>query len=152
LVYAYIMINWRHIFIDDGEYAAPEKILAGLTLEQVTHVPSSQAHSIYDELWHVSKWQRVIVFRDEALYESWQKGELVYPKDSPTSEQEWDELVKEFFVGLGKALEWTSSPEKLLLETDPGITMADNLVGLAVHNAYHLGKIVALRQMMGIWS
>jgi hypothetical protein len=29
--------------------------------------------------------------------------------------------------------------------------MADNLVSLAVHNAYHLGKIVALRQMMGIW-
>jgi hypothetical protein len=145
------MIKWQHIFIDDGEYAAPEKILAGLTLEQVTHVPSSQSHSIYDELWHVSKWQRVIVFRDEALYESWQKGELVYPKDSPTSKQEWDELVKEFFVGLEKVLEWTSSPEKLAMETDPGITMADNLVGLAVHNAYHLGKIVALRQMMGIW-
>jgi hypothetical protein len=144
------MINWRHIFIDDGEFAPPEKILAGLTLEQVTHVPSTQSHSIYDELWHVSKWQRVIVFRDEALYESWQKGKLVYPEHSPSSEREWDELVGEFFAGLEKALEWTQDEEKLRLETDPGITMADNLVSLAVHNAYHLGKIVALRQMMGI--
>jgi hypothetical protein len=146
------MINWRHIFIDDGEFAPPEKILAGLTLEQVTHVPSKESHSIYDELWHISKWQRVIVFRDEALYESWQKGKLVYPEHPPTSEREWDELVKEFFVGLEKVLEWTQDEEKLRLETRPGNTMADNLVNLAVHNAYHLGKIVALRQMMGIWS
>ncbi len=150
--YTQFMIQWRHIFVDDGEYAAPEKILFGLTLGQVTHLPSNQAHSIYDELWHVSKWQHVVVFRDEALYESWQKGELVYPKHPPTSQQEWDELVEEFFVGLEKALEWTQNEEKLAFESDPGITMADNLVSLAVHNAYHLGKIVALRQMMGSWS
>jgi uncharacterized damage-inducible protein DinB len=145
------MIAWRHIFVDEGEYASPEKILTGLTLEQVTYLPSTQSHSIYDELWHVSKWQRIVVFRDEALYESWQKGELVYPKHSPSSEREWDELVKEFFAGLREALEWTQNEERLRFETDPGITMADNLVSLAVHNAYHLGKIVALRQMMRIW-
>ncbi len=46
---------------------------------------------------------------------------------------------------------WTRSPERLTMETDPGLTMADNLVGLAIHNAYHFGKIVAIRQMMGVW-
>jgi hypothetical protein len=29
--------------------------------------------------------------------------------------------------------------------------MADALNSLAVHNAYHLGKIVALRQSIGAW-
>jgi hypothetical protein len=91
-----------------------------------------------------------MVFRDEELYKAWRKGE-VYPAQQPSTEQEWHDLVEKFFEGLGKALEWTQSEEKLGLETDPGITMADNLVGLAVHNAYHFGKIVALRQMMGIW-
>lgn len=145
------MINWRHIFIDDGEYTSAEKILAGLTREQVTHVPSKESHSVYDELWHVVRWQNIIVFRDEELYEAWLNGE-VYPTRQPTTEQEWHDLVKKFFEGLEKVLEWTSSPEKLAMETDPGITMADNLVGLAVHNAYHLGKIVALRQAMGAWA
>jgi uncharacterized damage-inducible protein DinB len=142
------MDKLQHIFM--GEYAAREKILTGLTLEQVTHLPSKESHSIYDELWHVNQWQRVIVFRDEELYKIVQKGE-VYPSEPPTSEQAWQELVAEFFVGFREALEWTSSPEKLAMETDPGITMADNLVGLAVHNAYHFGKIVAIRQMMGVW-
>jgi hypothetical protein len=58
---------------------------------------------------------------------------------------------KKFFEGLENVLEWTSSPEKLAVETDPEITMADNLVGLAVHNAYHFGKIMALRQGLGAW-
>jgi hypothetical protein len=29
--------------------------------------------------------------------------------------------------------------------------MADELYCVAVHNAYHLGKIVALRQRLGAW-
>jgi hypothetical protein len=29
--------------------------------------------------------------------------------------------------------------------------MADELYCVAVHNAYHLGKIVALRQRIGAW-
>jgi hypothetical protein len=59
------MDKWRHIFIDDGEYAPPEKILSGLTLEQVRHVPSKQSHSIYDELWHINRWQHIYSSDDE---------------------------------------------------------------------------------------
>jgi uncharacterized damage-inducible protein DinB len=142
------MDKLQHIFM--GEYAAREKILTGLTLEQVTQLPSKESHSIYDELWHIVRWQNIMVFRDEELYEAWRKGE-VYPAQQPSTEKEWQDLVEKFFEGLEKALEWTSSPEKLAMETDPGITMADNLVGSAVHNAYHFGKIVAIRQMMGVW-
>ncbi len=92
-----------------------------------------------------------MVFRDEELYERWCKGEI-YPAQPLTTEQEWPELVGKFFDGLKEALEWTRSPERLAMETDPAITMADNLVGLAIHNAYHFGKIVAIRQMMGVWQ
>jgi hypothetical protein len=42
-------------------------------------------------------------------------------------------------------------PERLAIEVEPGVTMADELNCLAVHNAYHLGKIVALRQRIGAW-
>ncbi|MCA9839609.1 MAG: DinB family protein [Trueperaceae bacterium] len=144
------MDKWQHLFTH-GEYAPPETILSGLTLEQVTQVPSNETHSIYDELWHLVRWQRIIVFRDETLYEAWCSGEA-YPPIPPSSNQEWQALVDTFFEGLEEALAWTRSPEKLGHETDPGITMADNLTSLAVHNAYHFGKIVTLRQVMGVWS
>ena len=54
-------------------------------------------------------------------------------------------LIEEFHAALAQALEWTQSPERLKFETDPGSSLAEGLRSLAVQNAYHLGKIVALR-------
>ena len=140
---------WEHLF--HGEYADRRRILSGLTLEQVTARPSAQAHSIYDELWHAALWQTIMVDRDEALYErTWQAGQR-YPERPPTDPAEWDALVEDFLAGLERALAWTTSLEQLNAQVNPGETMADILRGLAVHNAYHLGKIVALRQAMGAW-
>jgi uncharacterized damage-inducible protein DinB len=140
--------KWKHLFVE-GEYARRERILSGLTLDQVERQPSEQSHSIYEELWHAARWQTIIVTRDEELYEAWQRGER-YPAHPPKGE-EWSALVAEFLSGLEKALEWASSPEKLDVEVDPGVTMGDVLHSLAVHNAYHMGKIVAVRQLLGAW-
>ena len=144
------MDKWRHLFVT-GEYASPEKILSGLTLEQITYAPSDTVHSIYEELWHLATWQHIVVFRDESIYKAWEQGN-VYPSQPPTSEQDWHDLINRFNEGLEQVFVWTSSDEKLNFETDPGITMADNLMSLAVHNAHHLGKIVVIRQMLGAWS
>ena len=143
------MSKWRHLFVD-GEYARREKVLSGLTLEQVKRPPSENAHSIYEELWHATRWQTIVVTRDERLYETGQGGEL-YPAHPPEQEEEWTALVREFLSGLEKALEWASSPEQLDVEVDTGVTMGDVLHSLAVHNAYHMGKIVAVRQLIGAW-
>lgn len=140
--------KWRHLF-SDGEFARREKILSGLTFEQATARPSPQSHTIYEELWHANRWQSIMVNRDEALYEEWARGE-VYPESAPVSEADWDSLVKEFLTGTEKALWWAESPERLGHEVNPGETMEDILQSLAVHSAYHMGKIVALRQQLGI--
>jgi uncharacterized damage-inducible protein DinB len=142
--------KWEHL-LKDGEFARRERIVAGLTLEQVTLRPSAQSHTIYEELWHANRWQSIIVNRDEALYEEWAKGR-VYPEAPPASQGEWDALVAEFLAGIEKALWWTEAPERLKHETDPGHTMADVLVSLAVHTSHHLGKVVALRQFIDAWE
>lgn len=41
--------------------------------------------------------------------------------------------------------------DRLAAEIEPGVTLADELNSVAVHNAYHFGKIVALRQRIGAW-
>ncbi len=143
------MNNWKHLFVD-GEYAAREKLLSGLTLEQVKRRPAEQSHSIFEELWHATRWQTIVVTRDDGLYESWQTGDL-YPTHLPEQETEWSTLVTEFLGGLEKAIEIASSPKRLSAEVDPGVTMSDVLHSLAVHNAYHMGKIVAIRQVIGAW-
>jgi len=142
--------KWEHLF-KDGEFARRERIVSGLTLEQATRRPSARSHTIHEELWHANRWQTIIAYRDEALYEEWQKGN-VYPERPPASQEEWEVLVAEFLAGIEKALWWAETPERLAHETDRGHTMADVLASLAVHTSYHLGKIVALRQLFDIWE
>lgn len=146
------MGKWEHLLVD-GEFADRRQIVAGLTLEQVTHKLSEQSHTIYDELWHTVKWQNIVVERDHEQYKEWQKGKVYpdYPEGQPETEEEWTELVDEFLSGLNKAIEWTTSPERLNMETSPDSTMADVLRSLAVHSSYHLGKIVAIRQAINAW-
>ena len=56
--------------------------------------------------------------------------------------------MAEFLQGLEKVLALAASPEKLSVEVDLGVTMADVLDSLAVHNAFHMGKIVAIKQLI----
>ncbi len=75
----------------------------------------------------------------------------VYPKAAPEHEHQWRDLVRVFLDGARAAAAMGQTPERLAVEVEPGVTMADELNSVAVHNAYHLGKIVALRQRIGAW-
>ena len=134
---------WEHLFLT-GEFAARADLLSGLTLEQVTLRPDGASHSIYDELWHAAAYQRMIVERGDP------DGQR-YPSAAPEHEQQWHDLVRGFLDGARAAVALGQSPEQSAVELEPGVTMADELHSVAIHNAYHLGKIVALRQRIGAW-
>jgi len=127
-----------------GEFPERARLLSGLTLEQVKLCPEGASHSIYEELWHVVGYQQSILERADPT------GEF-YPSAPPEHEQEWHDLVRVFLDGARAAAALGQEPERLALEVEPGLTMADELNSVAVHNAYHLGKIVALRQRIGAW-
>ncbi len=134
---------WEHLFLT-GEFRTRADILSGLTLEQVALRPDGASHSIYEELWHVVGYQQSILNRTDPT------GEF-YPSAPPENEQQWHELVGVFLDGARAAAALGQKPERLALEVEPGVTMMDELNSVAVHNAYHLGKIVALRQRIGAW-
>ena len=137
------MSIWDHLFLT-GEFPAREDLLSGLTLEQVTLRPAGASHSIYEELWHAAGYQRTVVERDPATGDH-------YPSAAPEHEQQWHDLVQQFLEGAQAAVAWAQAPDRLAVEVEPGVTMGDDLHSVAVHNAYHLGKIVALRQRIGAW-
>jgi len=137
------MSNLEHLFLV-GEFPERAHLLSGLTLEQVTLRPDGASHSIYEELWHAAGYQRSIVEGVQAT------GDY-YPSAGPEHEQQWHDLVQQFLEGARAAAAFEQVPERLALEVEPGVTMADELNSVAVHNAYHLGKIVALRQRIGAW-
>lgn len=88
--------------------------------------------------------------RDEETYEEWEQHGM-FPTSQPTDIEEWHALVREYEAGVAEVMTWATAPERLAQESEPGVTMADNLMSLAVHSAHHFGKIVALRQQMGVW-
>ena len=137
------MDNWEHLFLT-GEFPPRAHLLSGLTLEQVTLRPDGASHSIYEELWHAAGYQRSIVDRVQAV------GEY-YPSTAPEHERQWHDLVHQFLEGARAAVAWAQAPDRLAMEVEPGVTMSAELQSVAVHNAYHLGKIVALRQRIGAW-
>lgn len=137
------MHNLEHLFLV-GEFPERSRLLSGLTLEQATLCPDGATHSIYEELWHVVAYQQSIIAPGEPAGE-------VYPGAAPAHEQQWHDLVRVFLDGARIAAALGQAPEKLASEVSPGVTLEDELNSVAVHNAYHLGKIVALRQQMGAW-
>ncbi len=136
----------EHLFLV-GEFPERAHLLSGLTLEQVTLCPDGASHSIYEELWHAVGYQQSIIEPGDQRYSS----SDLYPTAAPEHEHRWHDLVHAFLDGAQAAAAMGQTPERLALEVEPGVTMADELNSVAVHNAYHLGKIVALRQRIGAW-
>lgn len=141
--------KWEHLILK-GEFADRKKIVSGLTFEQVNKKPAEGMHSIYEELWHTARWAHIAVNRDSEA-EKLFTGDGVFPAKPVTTQQEWDDLVSEFSGLLDKIIEMTGDSEKLKEMQEHGWTLEDNINSLLIHNSYHLGKIVAVRQMLGDW-
>ena len=133
----------EHLFLV-GEFPDRARLLSGLTLEQVTKRPEGASHSIYEELWHLEAYQNSVVGDGDP------DGER-FPGAEPEHEDQWHDLVRRFLDGARKAAALGQSPERLARELEPGLTLADELQCVAIHNAFHLGKILALRQRLGAW-
>ena len=144
------MGQWEQLFID-GEFMSRARLLSGLTLEQVSVRPPGLPHTMYEELWHATKWQSIVVQCDEPAAAAYIDGGQQFPSEAPGNERIWEDLVTEFLAGSATAVELGRSSEALMKEAHSGVTPAERLETLAVHNAYHLGKIVALRQVIGAW-
>lgn len=139
------MGQWEHLFVD-GEFISRARLLSSLTVEQVSMRPPGLPHTIYEELWHTTKWQSIVVQCDDRTEAAWIDGGTDFPSDAPGNELTWEDLVTEFLAGSKRAVELGRSSE-----AHAGGRLSERLESLAVHNAYHLGKIVALRQVIGAW-
>ena len=135
----------EHLFLF-GEFAEREHLLSGLTLEQVTLRPEGVSHSIYDELWHLVGYQQSIIAPSGEP-----PPDDLFPTTAPEHEDQWHQLVQLFLTGARTAADLGQTPERLAEDVEPGLTLGDELNCVAVHNAYHFGKIVALRKQIGAW-
>jgi uncharacterized damage-inducible protein DinB len=149
--------------IAESYAAPPSHILEGLTDDLAHRKLPNVPHTIYGELWHMAFWQQITL--------DWIAGtETPYP-NQPTDgfpqkpstglyEEPWDQLRQRFLHGAEQAA--AAAQDTLRLDhavrcpSHPGaptriMSVRDQLISLASHNAYHLGRVVLLRQLLQAW-
>jgi hypothetical protein len=145
--------------IAESYAAAPSHILDGLTDDLVHRELPNVPHTIYAELWHIVFWQQMTL--------DWIAGiETPYPTspsegfpEKPPTES-WEQLRRRFLQGADQAAAAAQGttrldhPVRCPSRPDAPVrimSVRDQLISLAAHNAYHLGRIVLLRQLMQSW-
>lgn len=150
----YVFDQWDDLLLS-GAFAPREVLLRGLTFEQVGARPAGAPHSIYQELWHVTRVLEMSLAHGRVALESWPHAEHFPASPAPAGEAEWHGLVAAFLAASRRAVELSHEPGWLdAFEpgyAELGLRWRDGLGFLAVHTAYHLGRVVLLRQLLGTW-
>jgi hypothetical protein len=153
------MNELQRALVSNSAATPAENVLEALDDATALRKLEGAPHSIYEEVWHLHFWQDISL--------RWIAGEeLPYPKHAAegfptTTEEPWQEVRKRFLTGtrLAAAVAGDDAVLPKLVacgvragETEPRwMTAREQLESLAAHNAYHLGRIVLLRQLMGCW-
>ena len=155
------MNELQRVLVGDAAAAAPEQIARGVAEELSHRRPAGSPRSLYEELWHVTFWLELSL--------DWMGGKPTpYPASAvdgfPTvlemERESWAELARRFRRGLERAAEAADDAARLETRVEcpsvPGepvrtMTVREQLENLGAHNAYHLGRMVLLRQMLGAW-
>lgn len=132
-----------------------QRAVEGLELEDVGRKPDGFPHTIWELVEHIRIAQHdIVAFSQSADYTSpsWPEGYWPH-SDKPEDELEWEKSLaavkndKQIMVKMIKN-------EKDLLEPIPhgdGQTLFREAMLIVDHNSYHIGQIVQMRRVMGIW-
>lgn len=79
-----------------------------------------------------------------------------WPKtDAPASEAEWQPSTRKFSECMKQLEELILNPSTDLMAIIPGSsgrTALRQTLACLNHNAYHLGQVILLRRLLGIWT
>ncbi len=133
-------------------FASYENALDAISGAQAARVPAGAPYSVAAVLGHMVFWQDFMLARVEGP-----------PLPEPAHDPEgWPEVTvdtfedwkRRFFEGLERARTLARDPvvlARVLSKEREGDTGARELTVLGVHNAHHLGQVILLRRLAGLW-
>jgi uncharacterized damage-inducible protein DinB len=149
------------VIAGDSAAAPPAHILEGLSAHAANRPIPGAPHTIYEELWHIAYWQQMtldwIAEIETPFPDSPAAG---FPPVDPADREDWPELCARFFrtlrVATAAAAHEIRLDAPIRCPSRPGqpvriMTVREQLESLGAHNHYHFGRIVLLRQLMGLW-
>lgn len=149
-------------FVGDSAHTPAAHILEGLDNELAHRRVAGVPHSLYEELWHITWWQQVMLERVNGLATpSPEHNAMSYPTADHARAEPWAALCRRFLAGVQEAAAIADGGRGPSLDAvvrcpspaDPArrMTVREQLESFAAHNAYHFGRMVQLRQMLDSW-
>jgi hypothetical protein len=131
--------------------------LAGIPPKLRGARPPGAAYSIWELLEHmrIAQWDILEFSRDpKHVSPDWPAG--CWPKtQAPGTAKAWDDSLKSFTRDLAAMKKLVANPGTDLFARIPhgtGQTVLREALLVADHNAYHLGQIVVVRRLLGVWK
>ncbi|MGQ4912836.1 MAG: DinB family protein [Candidatus Thorarchaeota archaeon] len=143
-----IALSGRHIHIN------PVHALEGIDADQAAAVPVDGVHSCWHLLHHTVFWQDLMLEALRGKTVEWPETNSVsWPAPREKCDARvWSDLVGQFRDGVAEAETLAESVDaETALPGWPKVTALGAFMILAQHNAYHIGEIVAMRQVLGFW-
>ena len=144
--------------LDGGHAYAPfDKIIADFPAKLRGQKPSGLPHSAWMLLEHmrIAQWDILDFSRNpEYVAPKWPQG--YWPENpSPASTVAWDKSVKSFRDDREAMKTLVSDPKTDLFRKIPwgdGQTILREALLIADHNSHHLGQMIDVRRLLGIWK
>jgi len=145
------LLDWQdaHVSFDDAVEGIPPS-LQGVRPEGLPYSP-------WELLEHLRLTQSDILnFCQNSVYETPKWPDEYWPKStSPPAPDDWQRSVAAFRADRQALQSLTADPELDLYAEIPhgeGQTYLREVLLVADHSAYHVGELVAVRRLLGIWK
>lgn len=128
-----------------------DKLLEGITAEQAGRKPVPGGHSIWQQVLHMISWTREVTRRIQGQAPA-NPVEGDWPSPKSKSDAAWVATRNKLQDAHQELLETIRKQpaERWDQPVGSGVTVLGMLIGLAQHDAYHIGQIATLRRAAGL--
>ncbi len=138
-------------------HAGFDKAVKDFPAAQMGVRPDGSPHSAWELLEHIRMAQQdILEFSESADYKEKKWPDEYWPKSAgPSNEAEWKRSVQAVIADREAFIKLLSDPARDLYTPFPwgdGQTLLREALLIIDHNAYHVGEIVLLRRLLGIWD
>jgi hypothetical protein len=138
-------------------HAGFDKAVKDLPAAKMGVRPEKMPHSAWELLEHIRLAQQdILEFSESKEYKERKWPDEYWPSSpEPPSPHAWEKSVKAVHAGRDAFIKLLEDPKRDLYEPLPwgdGQTLLREALLIIDHNAYHVGEIVTVRQLLGVWK
>jgi hypothetical protein len=143
-----------NLLTGEGAHASFDSAVKDMPANLQGKRPSGGAHSPWEILEHlrIAQWD-ILEFVRDAKHVSPEFPAGYWPTTpAPPNAKAWENSVKSFHADARALKDLARNADLLGQHAPDGQTVLRKLLLAADHNAYHLGQLVLLRQLLGAWK